>query len=82
MNIKGQGHSLTLVQGHSRFTTYSNFFSLETARPIEAKFHVELPRERGMKVCSNGPGLITKMAAMPIYGKNIKISSSLEPKSR
>ena len=42
MNINGQGHSLTLVQGHSD-STYSNFFSLETARPIEAKFHVEPP---------------------------------------
>ena len=49
MNIKGKGHSLTFVQGHLRFTTYSNFFSLETARPIEAKFHVELPRDGGMK---------------------------------
>ena len=26
-----------------------------------------------MKVCSNGPGHMTKMAAMPIYGKNFKI---------
>ena len=25
-----------------------------------------------MKVCSNGPGHMTKMAAMPIYGKNFK----------
>ena len=24
----------------------------------------------GMKVCSNGPGHMTKMATMPIYGKN------------
>ena len=24
-----------------------------------------------MKVCSNGPGHMTKMAAMPIYGKNL-----------
>ena len=29
-----------------------------------------------MKVCSNGPGHMTKMAAMPIYGKNhLKIFS-------
>ena len=40
MNIKGQGHSLTLVQAHSD-STFSNFFSWETAMPIEAKFHVE-----------------------------------------
>ena len=26
----------------------------------------------GMKVCSNGPGYMTKVAAMPIYGKNLK----------
>ena len=31
----------------------------------------------GMKVCSNGPGNMTKMATMPINGKK---SSSLEPK--
>ena len=26
----------------------------------------------GTKVCSNGPGHMTKMAAMAIYGKNLK----------
>ena len=31
-----------------------------------------------MKVCPNGPGHMTKMAAMPIYGKK---SSSLELKA-
>ena len=31
---------------------FSNFFSLETCRPIEAKFHVEPPWDRGMKICS------------------------------
>ena len=40
MNIKGQGNSLTLVQGHSD-STFANIFSLEKASPIEAKFHVE-----------------------------------------
>ena len=38
-NIKGQSHSLTFVQGHSD-STFSNFFSLETAKPIEAKLYV------------------------------------------
>ena len=37
MNIKGQGHSLTLDQGHSDST-----FSSVTAKPIEAKFHVDI----------------------------------------
>ena len=31
--------------------------------------------ECGTNVCSNGPGHMTKMAAMPIYGKNLKKSS-------
>ena len=26
----------------------------------------------GTKVCSNDPGHMTKMAGMPIYGKNLK----------
>ena len=77
MNIKDQGHLLTLVQGHSN-STLSNFFSLETARPIEAKFHVEPSWDKEMKGCSNSPGHMTNMTAMPIYGKNLK--KSLEPK--
>ena len=39
---------------------------------------VEPPWEGGTKVCINGPGHLTKMAAMPIYGKNLKKSSSPE----
>ena len=30
------------------------------------------PWDGGTKVCSNGPGHKTKMAATPIYGKNLK----------
>ena len=71
MNIKGQGHSLTSVQGHSD-STFSNFFSLEIAKPIEAKFHVEPPWDGRTKVCSNGPDHTTNMAAMHIYGKTLK----------
>ena len=56
--------------------TFSNFFSLETARPIEAKFHMDPPWEEGMKVRSNGPGHMTSMI------KTFKKSSSLEPNSR
>ena len=33
---------------------------------------MEPPWDREMKVCSNGPGHMTNMAAMPIYGKNLK----------
>ena len=53
MNIKGQGHLLTFIQVHSGLT-FSNFFSLETPKQIEAKFHVEPPWDRGMKVSTTG----------------------------
>ena len=78
MNIKSQGHSLTLVQGHSD-STFTDFFYLEAAGPIEAKFHVEPPWDEGMKNCSNGPGHMTNITTMPIYGNILKKSSSLEP---
>ena len=68
MNIKGQGYPFTLVQCHS-YSTFSTFFSLETAWSIEARFHVEPQWDAGTKVCSNNPGHMTNMAAMPIYSK-------------
>ena len=49
-----------------------NILSSETAWPIKVKFHMELLWVGGTKVCSNGPGHMTKMAAMPIYAKRIK----------
>ena len=51
--------------------TFSNFFSLETPRLVEAKFHVGSPWDGGRKFYSNGPGHMTNMAAMPIYGENL-----------
>ena len=54
--------------------------SCQTSSPLKpAKFYVEPPWEGGTKVYINGPGHMTKMAAMPIYGKNLKKSSSPEP---
>ena len=53
-----------------RLSTFSNIFSSETTGPIKLKFQMETPKDAGTKVCSNGPGHMTKMAAMPIYGKN------------
>ena len=55
---------------------YSLNISSETTGPIKVKFHMEPPLDGETKVYSNGPGHITKMAAMPIYGKNFKKSSS------
>ena len=51
-------------------TTIFKHFSTETAWPIKAKFYVEASWEWGTKVYINGPGHMTKMATMPIYGKN------------
>ena len=55
-----------------------HFQASSPLKPIEAKFHMEPPWDGGTKVCSNGPGHMTKMAVMPIYGKNLKKYSSLE----
>ena len=53
-----------------RPSTISNIFSSETTGRIELKFHMETPKDGVTKICSIGPGHMTKMAAMPIYGKN------------
>ena len=48
----------------------------------QAQIYVEPPLEGGNKAYYiNGQDHMTKMAAMPIYGKNLKKSSSLEQKS-
>ena len=64
MIIKGQDH-------YWRSLRFNIFFSLETARQIEAKFYVEPPWDEGMKVNTNDLCHMNKMAAMPIYGKNL-----------
>ena len=61
-------------------STFSNMFFSETTEPIKAKFHMEPPLDSGTKFYSNGSGHLTKVAAMPIYSKNLKKSSSPEPK--
>ena len=48
----------------------SNIFFSKTAGPIKAKFYVEPPWVGGTIFCSRYLGHMTKMAAMPIYGKN------------
>ena len=94
MSIEGQGHFFTIYfPGFVCFMLYldkisgerlqdhwssgSNIFS-ETAWPIKAKFYVEPPWEGGTKVYIKGPGHMTKIPAMLIYGKNLKKSSSPE----
>ena len=60
----------------------SKIFFSKIAWPITAKFYVEPPWVGGTNVCSRHLGLMTKMAATPIYGKNPSKSSSPEPAGR
>ena len=71
MTTQGQGHSLTFALGHLD-STFSNFLSSKTSRPFEAKFHMEPPWDVGMKMCSNVPGHMIKVASRPIYCKNVQ----------
>ena len=81
MSIKGQGHSLTLVKGHSDFKVKTCFFS-KTVGQFGIKVHMKALRGIGMKIYINELSHMTNMAAMPIYGKNLKKSSSPEPIDR
>ena len=54
----------------SCLSTFSKDFS-ETAGPISIKFHKQPPGDRRKKVYIFGLGHMTKMAAMPIYGKTL-----------
>ena len=51
-------------------STFSKEFSSETTRQISIKFHMQPPGKRGKKAVFFGPGHMTKMTAMPMYGKN------------
>ena len=42
----------------------------QTIGPIELKFHVKTTYDKLVKIHTKYFGLITKMAATPIYGKN------------
>ena len=79
MNIKGQGHSLNFVQGHSD-STFSILFCSETARPIEAKFQMEPPWDVGNEnlfKCSRSHD-----HAHINYGEKLQKYFSLEPRGR
>ena len=65
-----------------RPSTSSKYFSSETPRPISFKFHMQSPGAGEKTVYIFHPGHMTKMAAMPIYGRNIKKSCSSEPLGR
>ena len=59
-------------------STFSKDFFSETTGPISVKFHMQPLDRGGKKVYIFRPGHMTKMGAMPIYGENLKNSSSPE----
>ena len=52
-------------------STHQNIVSSETTRPFELKFHMKTPYDRLAKIYTKCTGHMTKMATMPIYGKNL-----------
>ena len=58
------GHYTCILQ------KYSKIFFSETALPIKAKFYMKHLQEEGTNVFINNQGHMTKMDALPIYGKN------------
>ena len=65
------GYPLSGVCSLRPSSTISNVFFSETVWPIKAKIYVEPPWEGGTKVYISGTGHMTKMAATPIYVKNL-----------
>ena len=74
--IQGSWPEITRIEC---LLAFSNNFSSETTGPVLIKFHVQPPGSRWLKIGLNGTGFMTKMAALPIYGKNLRKSSSPEP---
>ena len=66
-----------LGQRSLRFQSLNMFFS-KTVGGFGTKVHMKTLRRIGTKIYTNELGHMTNMAAMPIYGKNLKKSSSPE----
>ena len=49
---------------------YQNIFFSETIRPIKLKFHMKTPYDKFAKIYTNCCGHMTKMADIPIHGRN------------
>ena len=72
MNAKGQGHTVTLPEGHLGLIFLLIFFFLETTRVTKIIFHKKPLWYRRMKLYSNGQDYMTKMLSCPyVYGKDL-----------
>ena len=63
------GHDPSSSVRRRRRPPFSKIFFSEPTGPIKAKFYMKHQWEGGTNVFINNPGHMTKMAAMPIYGK-------------
>ena len=61
---------------------YENLVFSQTIGPIGLKFHVKTSYDKSAKFYTKYFGQMTKMAATPIYGKNLLKSSSPEPEGQ
>ena len=59
------------IQLYEKMLKISNDFSSEASGPVLLKFHGSLLGAGERKIARNGCGSLTKIAAMPIYGKNL-----------
>ena len=69
MSIEGQGHFLTLAQGRVH-TKIQTGFSQKQLCWSEPNFVMKAFKYKEMKFWWHDAGHMTKMAPMPIYGKN------------
>ena len=68
VSIEGQGHFLTLAQGHLHTNLKLAFLRNHLANQSQI-LHVSY-QVQGNEIYWHDAGHMTKMAAMPIYGKN------------
>ena len=68
---QGQGHSLTLVKGHSDLNVKTFFLKYSWAIWNQSLYE-SLKENRNENLYKNELGHMSNMAAMPIYGKNLK----------
>ena len=68
-------YEIILTPGGCQLYVYDHYFlTLSSLKPLcqsKPNCMCRLLEEEGMKVSINGPGHLTKMAAMPIYGKDL-----------
>ena len=77
MNIEGQGHFLTLAQDHLHMKI-KTFFSQKPLNHFNQFWYVMQAFMKKMNIQSHYAGHMTKMAAMPIYGKTLLKSTFRE----